>query len=157
MNKPVDKWYPRYGYHHCALAKGGTGLWSRPLPNTPVSAPRLNRWTGHKRASGDQLWARNRGDSSLHCSSTWKVHGNSTWLWPWKSTWCHVENHTTLHAMHVGVPGRVSGVDAASCKSVGNTGGSGDFFTNCHLFVVCMRLSAIYRPSPMYHPESWRI
>ena len=40
-----------------------------------------------------------------------------------------------LHAVHVGVPGRVSGVDAASCKSVGYTGGTGDIFTNCHLLV----------------------
>ena len=38
--------------------------------------------------------------------------------------------------MHVGVPGRVSGVDAASCKSVGYTGGTGDIFTNCHLLVL---------------------
>ena len=38
--------------------------------------------------------------------------------------------------MHVGVPGRVSGVDAASCKSVGYTGGTGDMFTNCHLLVL---------------------
>ena len=37
--------------------------------------------------------------------------------------------------MHVGVPGRVPGVDAASCKSVGYTGGTGDIFTNCHLLV----------------------
>ena len=49
-----------------------------------------------------------------------------------------METHTTLHAVHVGVWGWVSGVDAASCKSVGFTGGSGEFFTNCHLFVVCM-------------------
>ena len=68
-----------------------------------------------------------------------KVYRNSIWLWPWKSTCWHVEPHTTLHAVHVGgVPGRVSGVDAASCKSVGNTGGSGDFFTNSYLLVVCI-------------------
>ena len=70
MSKPVDKWDSsantvRRRYHR-ALAKGGTGLRSRPLPNTPVSAQRLHRWTGHKRASMDQVWARNRDNSSLH-------------------------------------------------------------------------------------------
>ena len=43
-----------------------------------------------------------------------------------ESTWWLMESHTALHAVHVGVPGQVSGVDAASCKSAGYTGGSGD-------------------------------
>ena len=42
------------------------------------------------------------------------------WKSTWKSTWWLMETHTALHAVHVGVPGRVSGVDAASCKSVGS-------------------------------------
>ena len=41
--------------------------------------------------------------------------------------------------------------------SVGYTGGSGDFFTNCHLFVICMWLSAIYRPSKYVEPREWRM
>ena len=58
------------------------------------------------------------------------------WKSTWKSTWWLMETYVALHAVHVGVSGRVSGVDAVSCKSVGYTGGSGDIFTNWHLFVV---------------------
>ena len=39
----------------------------------------------------------------------------------------------------------------------GGTGESGDFSTNCHLFVVCLQLSAIYCFSTMYYPDTWRI
>ena len=141
MSKPVDKWDSsantvRRRYHR-ALAKGGTDLRSRPLPNTPVSVTRLHRWTGHKRASMDQVWARNRGDSSLHWRNTWKVHRISTWL----------SSHGKVHGkVHDGpqetwpsmqcMSAFLGGVsDAASCKSVGYTGGTGDIFTNCHLLV----------------------
>ena len=71
-----------------------------------------------------------------------------------ESTWWLMESHPALHAVHVGVPGRVSGVDAASCKSVGFPE---DNFSNWHLIVVCKPISAIYCSSVMYHPHNWRI
>ena len=58
--------------------------------------------------------------------------------------------------MHVGVPGRVPGVDAASCKSVGYTGGTGDIFTNCHLLVFAcgyLRYHVLLLCNPSYSGE----
>lgn len=39
----------------------------------------------------------------------------------------------------------------------GLTGGSEDIFSNCHLIVLACDYLAIYRPSPMYNPDTWRI
>ena len=49
------------------LAKGGTGLRGRPLPNTTPSLLRvLHSWTRQKQVPLDLIWALSRGDSRLH-------------------------------------------------------------------------------------------
>ena len=80
------------------------------------------------------------------------------WKSTWKSTWWPTRN-TALHAVHVGVPGRVPGVDAASCKSVGYTGGTGDIFTNCHLLVLHADICDImsFRPVTTENQQSLQI
>ena len=126
------------------------------MPNTPVSAPRLNRWTGHKRASLDQLWARNRDDCSLHLRSTWKVHRISTWL----------SSHGRVHGkVHDGprkhtrpsmqcMSAFLGGCPASMLRVASQWGAPAepDIFSQIVICLFCMRISTISRPSSYVTP-----